>query len=324
MKALTTVIATLAALACTAMLAISQSSTTVHANSPFTGTWEGKLNDLPAIGLKIDDSGGKIGGTIVFYFQERPDANSRWRVTAEYPVPLLMPRVEGKTLTFEVLHHKCHDCAELGPNAKFRVEVAGPDELRLWKLDDRQTGKDPGPGAKLTRQAGPAASGALPASSPFAGTWEGKLNGPGIDLKIGEAGGTISGTVVFYVQERDNAGSLMRVTAEDSVPLLAPHIEAKTLLFEVQPPCHACAEPSPNVRFRIELAGPDVLRLWKLGDPQTSEDPAPGVKLTRRIEPAALRDPAEQQGPLVSVGLRLAVDWGGTPAFFREFRLTLP
>jgi hypothetical protein len=45
---------------------------TVHANSPFAGTWEGKLNDLPAIGLKIDDAGGKIGGTIVFYFQERP------------------------------------------------------------------------------------------------------------------------------------------------------------------------------------------------------------------------------------------------------------
>jgi hypothetical protein len=32
------------------------------------------------------------------------------------------------------------------------VDVAGTDELRLWKLDDRETGKDPGPGLKLTRR----------------------------------------------------------------------------------------------------------------------------------------------------------------------------
>jgi hypothetical protein len=322
---LTTIIATLAALACAATFAIAQSSAVVHANSLFAGTWEGKLNDLPGIDLKIDDAGGKISGTIVFYFQERPDTNSPWRVTAEYPVPLLVPHVDGRAFTFEAQHHKCHDCAELGPNAKFRVEAAGPDELRLWKLDDQQTGKYPGPGWKLTRKAEPASSKVLHANSSFTGTWTGKLNGhPGIDLTLDEAGGKISGTVVFYVQERDDAGGLMRVTAEDPVPLLAPRAEAKTLTFEVQPPCHDCAEPGPNVGFRIELTGPDELRLWKLDDQQTGKDLAPGLKLIRRVEPAVFDAPAKYQGPLLSVEVRLAVDWGRTPALLRAFRLRLP
>lgn len=146
------IIGTLAALICTATLAIAQSSAVVHANSSFAGTWEGKLNDIPGIDLKIDEADGRISGTIVFYLQERTDTNGPWHVAAEHPVPLLSPRVEAKTLTFEVQHHTCHDCAELGPNVKFRVDVAGPNELRLWKLDDPETHKDLGPGLKLIRR----------------------------------------------------------------------------------------------------------------------------------------------------------------------------
>jgi len=146
------IIAALAALTCAATFAIAQSSAVPHTNSPFAGTWEGKLNGLPGIDLKIDEADGRISGTIVFYFQERSDTDSPWHVAAQHPVPLLSPRVEAKTLTFEVQHHICHDCAELGPNARFRVDVAGPNELRLWKLDDQRTDKDPGPGSKLIRR----------------------------------------------------------------------------------------------------------------------------------------------------------------------------
>jgi hypothetical protein len=147
----TAIIAALAALACAATFAIAQSPAVAPANSPFTGTWEGKLNDHPGIDLKIDETGGKIGGTVVFYVEERGDADSALRVTAEYPVPLLSPRVEAKTLTFEV-QPQTYEGAEPGPNVKFRVEVAGPDELCLWKLDDPELGKDPGPGLKLVRR----------------------------------------------------------------------------------------------------------------------------------------------------------------------------
>jgi len=66
------------------------------------------------------------------------------------------------------------------------------------------------------------------------------------------------------------------------VPLLAPRAEAKTLTFEVQPPCHDCAEPGPNVTFRMELAGPNEARLWKLGGQEADKDPGPGFTLTRR------------------------------------------
>ena len=112
----------------------------VHAKSSFAGTWEGKMNDLPGIGLNIDEADGKVSGTIVFYFQERSNANEPWYVAGESPVPLLAPRVDGRIpLTFEVQHHKCHTCPELGPNLKFRVELAGPNEALLWKLEERGT-----------------------------------------------------------------------------------------------------------------------------------------------------------------------------------------
>ena len=291
----TPILATLAALTCTATLAIAQSSAVVHNDSPFTGIWEGKVNELPGIDLKIDEAGGKISGVIVFYFQERADVNRPWRVTAEHPIPFLVARVDGRTLTFEVQHHKCHDCAELGPNVKFRVELTAPNELRLWKLDDQRMDESPSPGLKLTRRNEPAASALLQANSPFAGTWEGKLNDhPGIDLTISEAGGKVSGTVVFYVQERGEPASPLRVTGEDPVPLLTPRVEAKTLTFEVQPHTYQeGAEPGPKVKFRLDIAGPNELRLWKLDDQGMDESPGPGLRLTRRNEPAAGHDASQ-------------------------------
>jgi hypothetical protein len=110
------------------------------------------MNDLPGIDLKIEEVGGKVSGTIIFYFQERNDPSQPWHVARQDPVPLLVPHVAGKTLTFEVRHHKCHDCAELGPNVKFRVELTGPNEARLWKLENQDTSNDLGPGLKLVRR----------------------------------------------------------------------------------------------------------------------------------------------------------------------------
>jgi len=163
------------------------------------------------------------------------------------------------------------------------------------------------------------------ANSPFAGTWEGKLNNhPWIDLKIDDAAGKLSGTIVFYVQERSDGSSPPRVTAEDPVPLLVPRVEGKTLTFEVEyHECRVCVEPGINIKFRVDLAGPDELRLWKLDDREMDKNPGPGLKLIRRTEAAGLQDPSKHHGPLVSVELRLAVDWGRSVAFLRAFRLTL-
>jgi hypothetical protein len=91
---------------------------------------------------------------MTFYVQERSDANARWHVASENPVSLLTPYVEGNTLTFEVQHHKCHTCPELGPNVKFRMALTGPNEARLWKPENegQEKNKDLGPGLKLLRR----------------------------------------------------------------------------------------------------------------------------------------------------------------------------
>jgi len=130
---------------------VAQSAAT-PANPSFAGTWEGKMNDLPGIAFKIEETDGKVNGTAIFYFQERSSADGAWHVNPEHPAPLLVPRVEGKTLTFEVEHRKCHECVELGQNAEFRMELRGPDEARLWKLDEQRADKGLGPGLRLTRR----------------------------------------------------------------------------------------------------------------------------------------------------------------------------
>lgn len=143
------------ALAFVAVILWVPSLTAVESNHSFAGTWEGKMNDLPGMDVKIDEADGKISGAVVFYFQERPDPKSPWHVAAESSGPMLAPHVEGKILTFEVQHHKCHTCAELGPNVKFRMELVGSNEARLWKLDEEETDKDLGPGLLLVRRSEP-------------------------------------------------------------------------------------------------------------------------------------------------------------------------
>src|SRR5207245_9433712 len=87
------------AVSCIATLLIVQLSKPVRARSSWAGTWEGKMNDLPGIDLKIEESEGKIKGIMIFYFQERSNANEPWHVASESPVPLLVPHVGGKTRT---------------------------------------------------------------------------------------------------------------------------------------------------------------------------------------------------------------------------------
>jgi biopolymer transport protein ExbD len=105
----------------------------------FAGTWKGTVNNLPGIDLTIREVEKKAAGEIIFYFQERADVNSLWRVSAENAVPLLSTHVTGKVLTFEVEHHMCHTCTELGPKSVFRMELAEVNAARLTRLGDDGT-----------------------------------------------------------------------------------------------------------------------------------------------------------------------------------------
>jgi len=138
---------------CVATIGRTQATLDGSANSAFAGTWDGeKMNGLPSLDIKIENTGGKLSGVTVFYLQKRKNTEEPWHVEGESPVAMLSPRVAGRTLTFEVEHHKCHDCAELGPNVKFRMDLISADEARLWKLDDNGPDGVKGPGLKLTRR----------------------------------------------------------------------------------------------------------------------------------------------------------------------------
>jgi non-heme chloroperoxidase len=128
--------------------------TVAAASSSFAGTWKGAMNDLPGIDLTIREAGGKISSSVVFYFQKRADVNSPWHATADPALPLLNPHVNGRILTFEVEHHVCDGCKELGPNATFRMEIAGANEARLTRFGE--DGTEAGTQVKLVRGNGPA------------------------------------------------------------------------------------------------------------------------------------------------------------------------
>jgi hypothetical protein len=121
------------------------------ASSPFSGTWEGVTNDLPSVELTIRDDNGRLGGSIGFYFQTRGD-DGRWHLGEKFTVPLLSPKVDGKVLTFETIHHKKHGSPELGPNKKYRVDFVDANELRLRILKDEPKADTSGSGLKLTRR----------------------------------------------------------------------------------------------------------------------------------------------------------------------------
>lgn len=111
------------------------------APSPFDGTWECEVNDLPGVNLIVADAGGgRLGGIITFYFQMRDDERSKWRIAGKAVAPLLSAHMEGTALVFEVQHHKTHGSREFGPNVKFRAELAGGNEAVLYNLSEPSMG----------------------------------------------------------------------------------------------------------------------------------------------------------------------------------------
>jgi hypothetical protein len=110
------------------------------AASPFAGTWEGKLNGLPGVEVKIGENGRTLGGEVTFFFQRRGE-DGKWHLEGDKaPLPMLAVKTSGKVLSFELAHHKTHGSPEYGPNAKFTIELIGPDEARMSKVGDQSVG----------------------------------------------------------------------------------------------------------------------------------------------------------------------------------------
>lgn len=117
-------------------------------NSPFDGTWEGTMNGLPGLKITIADAGGgEIGGVAVFYFQLRGE-DGKWLVAGEFSAPLLMAKMKGNSLLFQVQHHRTHDSPGFGPNRRFRLELDGSNAAMLYNDDGYE-----GPSYPLERRA---------------------------------------------------------------------------------------------------------------------------------------------------------------------------
>jgi len=115
------------------------------ANAPINGVWRGQVSGLPAVTLLVTDEGGSLVGAVLFYFQQRANENSPWTATPGLPEPMLNPKFDGKTLTFQISHRRAHPPGSLNdPPVPFHLTLKGPDKAEL--LNQKE-----GPPLMLTR-----------------------------------------------------------------------------------------------------------------------------------------------------------------------------
>jgi hypothetical protein len=119
------------------------------ADSPIEGTWRGRIHDLPAVVLTVKKDGGKLSGTILFYFLRRNTEHDPWQVDTKHsiPLPLIDPKFDGKTISFQVSHKEAHPPRTLNdPPSSFQMRLTGKGEGELLNLTENQ-----GPGLKMVR-----------------------------------------------------------------------------------------------------------------------------------------------------------------------------
>ena len=124
---------------------------TAAADSPIAGTWRGKMHNLPAVVLTVKNDQGKLSGTILFYFLHRKTEQDPWEVdtTHSKPLPLLDPKFDGKTLSFQVSHKEAHPPRTLNdPPVSFEMRLTGKGEAELQNLNEQW-----GTGLKMVRDA---------------------------------------------------------------------------------------------------------------------------------------------------------------------------
>jgi hypothetical protein len=119
------------------------------ADSPIAGTWRGNMYDLPAIVLTVKDDGGKLSGTIIFYFLHRNTEHDPWQVDTKHSIPmsLIDPKFDGKTISFQVSHKEAHPPRTLNdPPSSFQMRLTGTGEGEFRNLTEKQS-----PAVKMVR-----------------------------------------------------------------------------------------------------------------------------------------------------------------------------
>ena len=134
------------------MLLMLIASPALAADSPIVGTWRGKMHDLPAAVLTVKDDGGRLSGSIIFYFLYRQTEYDTWQVDTVHSrsLPLIDPKFDGKTLSFQVSHKEAHPPrTHNDPPASFSMRLTGKGEAVLLNLNEQR-----GPALKMVRDGG--------------------------------------------------------------------------------------------------------------------------------------------------------------------------
>jgi len=114
----------------------------IAADSSVAGTWRGRMHDLPAVVLTLRDDGGKLSGTIVFYFVHRNTEHDPWEVDTRHSIalPLIDPKFDGKTISFQVSHKEAHPPRTLNdPPSSFLMRLTGKGEAELLNLSEGES-----------------------------------------------------------------------------------------------------------------------------------------------------------------------------------------
>ena len=101
------------------------------------GTWEGRLEGIPAVTLKLKRNGDGLGGSVVFYAVQ--DDGSGPAVTAKSELPLVDTRFHGERITFGVDFQNRVIQFELNflkeGEAEFRRFIGDHPSVKLIKQD---------------------------------------------------------------------------------------------------------------------------------------------------------------------------------------------
>jgi hypothetical protein len=103
-----------------------------------------------------------------------------------------------------------------------------------------------------------------PAPATVTGVWRGQMNGlPGVTLVVTDEGGSLSGAVLFYFQERKTVNDPWTATPGLPEPMLHVHFDGRALTFQIS---HRRAHPpgslsDPPVSIRLTLTGPNQAEL---------------------------------------------------------------
>jgi hypothetical protein len=131
------------------LVTIVMRTSAIGADSLVVGTWRGKLHNLPAVVLIVKDEGGKVSGTILFYFLHRNTEHEPWQVDIKHSMllPLIDPKFDGKTISFWVSHKEAHPPRTLNDlPSSFVMRLTGKGEAELLNLSENE-----GPGLKMVR-----------------------------------------------------------------------------------------------------------------------------------------------------------------------------